>query len=170
MRNPVAGFGPPLRPEGGRLWIPTPLTASDGAPNDRFGTSVSVDGDAVLVGARKHGPDSTGAAYVFRLDPPGSINAYGFGFGDGSWGACPCGNTSEVGAGEGSRNSTGSMQRMPLLQATGTGSVTWPDLHAAGAWDAGDTRYFQAFYRDTFGSPCGSGFNTTNGVQIVFEL
>ena len=43
------------------------LTASDGAAGDRFGTSVSVDGDTIVVGA--NGDDdsgsATGSAYVF---------------------------------------------------------------------------------------------------------
>jgi hypothetical protein len=44
------------------------LLASDGAANDRFGLSVSISGDVVLVGA--HGDDdnglNSGSAYVFR--------------------------------------------------------------------------------------------------------
>lgn len=40
------------------------LSASDGAENDTFGSSVSLDGDLVIVGA--HGDDgSTGAAYAY---------------------------------------------------------------------------------------------------------
>ncbi len=39
------------------------LTASDGARNDQFGFSVSVEGDTVLVGAYLH--DDSGSAYVF---------------------------------------------------------------------------------------------------------
>ncbi len=40
------------------------LTASDGAVKDRFGYSVAVGGDTVVVGARGHN-GKTGAAYVF---------------------------------------------------------------------------------------------------------
>jgi hypothetical protein len=43
------------------------LTASDGQPGDRFGHSVSMDGDVVLIGAPQIGPDQ-GGAYVFRHD------------------------------------------------------------------------------------------------------
>ena len=39
------------------------LTASDGGVNDNFGTSVSINGDMIIVGAPYHG--SHGAAYVF---------------------------------------------------------------------------------------------------------
>ncbi len=52
-----------VRDESG--WIQqAKLTANDGAAEDRFGRSVSVDGDTVLVGAR--GDEmSTGSAYVY---------------------------------------------------------------------------------------------------------
>ena len=42
------------------------LLASDGAPDDQFGSSVGVSGDAVVVGAFGHGDG--GAAYVFRFN------------------------------------------------------------------------------------------------------
>ncbi|APR75713.1 Fibronectin type III domain protein [Minicystis rosea] len=43
------------------------LTASDGAPNDSFGFSVAVSGDAAVVGAYQDGDNGTnsGSAYVF---------------------------------------------------------------------------------------------------------
>lgn len=47
------------------------LTASDGAPNDEFGVSVSVSGDVALVGAESKGCSAgidCGAAYVYRFD------------------------------------------------------------------------------------------------------
>ena len=47
------------------------LTASDGAPNDRFGISVSVSGDVALIGAYKdeeHGDDDSGSAYIFEKE------------------------------------------------------------------------------------------------------
>ncbi|UCC31980.1 MAG: hypothetical protein JSU86_06810, partial [Phycisphaerales bacterium] len=42
------------------------LLASDGAPDDQFGSSLAVSGDAVVVGAFGHGDG--GAAYVFRFN------------------------------------------------------------------------------------------------------
>ena len=33
---------------------------------------------------------------------------------------------------------------------------------------AGDVRYFQTWYRDPTGGPCGAGFNLTNGMSAAF--
>lgn len=46
------------------------LTANDGAEDDAFGTSVSIDGDLVVVGAPFDDDQglTTGSAYVFRFD------------------------------------------------------------------------------------------------------
>ena len=45
------------------------LTAGDGAANDEFGSSVSIDGDAVVIGAVQL-LTSSGSAYVFALACP----------------------------------------------------------------------------------------------------
>ena len=50
------------------------LTAADAAADDRFGWSVAIDGDTVVVGAYRKG-DYTGAAYVYRTTDGGA--AYG---------------------------------------------------------------------------------------------
>ncbi len=52
----------------GASWIQqAKLTAADGAYDDEFGISVSIDGDYAIVGA--HGVnDYTGAAYIFKRD------------------------------------------------------------------------------------------------------
>ena len=53
------------------------LTASDGAANDRFGLSVSIDGDTALVGAYEKtvaGNAFQGAAYVFERNGGGAEN------------------------------------------------------------------------------------------------
>ena len=42
------------------------LTASDGAGNDRFGETITVDGDVIVIGAEQNGVG--GAAYVFCYD------------------------------------------------------------------------------------------------------
>ena len=53
------------------------LTASDGASGDRFGNSVSVDGDTIVVGAQQDEVDDTtsGSAYVFVRPSTGWENA-----------------------------------------------------------------------------------------------
>ncbi len=55
----------------GTNWIEQPkLTASDAAGDDRFGNSVSLSGDRVVVGARGNDDDGTdsGSAYVYEWD------------------------------------------------------------------------------------------------------
>ena len=48
------------------------LEASDGAVGDRFGNSVAIDGDTIVIGAHKdHNPDrDSGSAYIFTRDDP----------------------------------------------------------------------------------------------------
>ena len=49
------------------------------------------------------------------------------------------------------------------------GVASWgPGLAPTGGWNAGDVRRLQAWYRDPQGSPCGSFFNLSNGVEVVF--
>ncbi len=55
----------------GSTWLEeAKLTASDGAPGDRFGFSVSVCGDTAVIGAKDDGDlgSESGSAYVFRFD------------------------------------------------------------------------------------------------------
>ena len=45
------------------------LTANDAAAGDQFGSSVGMEGDTIIVGAKKHDPDGikdAGAAYIFQ--------------------------------------------------------------------------------------------------------
>ena len=53
----------------------TKLTADDGAAVDNFGFSVSIDGDTIVIGARKDddGPGDSGSAYVFTRDTAGDL-------------------------------------------------------------------------------------------------
>ncbi|KAH8055759.1 protein kinase [Aureococcus anophagefferens] len=60
---------------GGASWTETAkLVASDAAANDRFGTSVAVSGDLVVVGADANDDagSSSGSAYVFRTTNGGA--------------------------------------------------------------------------------------------------
>jgi len=55
----------------GSEWIEeTKLLASDGAEYDRFGESVSIDGDVIVIGTSEDDDngDRSGSAYVFRYD------------------------------------------------------------------------------------------------------
>ena len=47
------------------------LTAGDAGAGDQFGVSIGMEGDTIIVGAKKHDPDGVkdaGAAYIFRRD------------------------------------------------------------------------------------------------------
>ncbi len=84
----------------GSVWTEAQkLTASDGEMTDYFGESVSLDGDAALVGApgNDHSGSNSGAAYVFALDSSGGGGGGGAG-GSGGGGAGGAGGSG--GAGE----------------------------------------------------------------------
>jgi len=71
--------------------------------------------------------------------------------------------------------STGIFRILPPKFSGPEGVMTWDgglvalsqSLAPLGHIDAGETWYVQAWYRDPTG-PCGSGFNTSNGLQIDF--
>jgi hypothetical protein len=65
----------------GSTWTAAPpLLAGDGVALDRFGESVSISGDVVVVGADKDDPagSSSGSAYVFRRSGTGWEESYKF--------------------------------------------------------------------------------------------
>ena len=71
--------------------------------------------------------------------------------------------------GDGLRCAGGNLRRLGVKQPDAAGVATFgPGLQAAGGWTGGDVRRFQAWYRDPGGSPCGTGFNLTNGHEIHF--
>ena len=53
------------------------LTADDGAADDQFGWSVSIDGDTMVIGANHDDNKATnsGSAYVFTRDTPGDLTS-----------------------------------------------------------------------------------------------
>lgn len=148
-----------------------------------------------------------------------------FGPGDGSAGACPCGNESLPTRQQGCSNSGGLgaqlcaqggvsvaaddlrlhafnlipgnpvilfsgvdefLAPIPMgdgLRFTGTqivrlgirvpspaGKATWgTGLAAAYGWQSGQAIHVQAWYRDTVGTPCGSGFNLSGGIAVNLQ-
>lgn len=70
--------------------------------------------------------------------------------------------------GDGLRCAGGALQRLGVVSLDGNGAGTWgPGLASQGGWAAGDTRYFQGWFRDNAG-PCGFGFNTSQAMTLTF--
>ncbi|MCB9914144.1 MAG: hypothetical protein H6828_03215 [Planctomycetes bacterium] len=70
--------------------------------------------------------------------------------------------------GDGLRCAGGAVHRLGVHAGNAAGTSSWgPGLIAAQGWGAGDTRRFQAWYRDPAG-PCGTGYNLSNGVEVTF--
>ena len=71
--------------------------------------------------------------------------------------------------GDGLRCATGTLRRLTGVSVNRLGQATWADLAPGfGGWSAGDVRVFQVWYVDGPSSPCGSGFNFSNGVRVEF--
>lgn len=71
--------------------------------------------------------------------------------------------------GAGLRCVGGGINRYMPMPPDATGTVTWdPGLQPQGQWAPGDYRFFQVWYRDAGGPYCGSVFNLTQGVRILF--
>ena len=71
--------------------------------------------------------------------------------------------------GDGLRCAGGSVIRLEVRMADGTGfSGTTIDIVSKGGVSSGDVKRYQCWYRDPVSTPCGSTFNLTNGVQVVF--
>ncbi len=72
--------------------------------------------------------------------------------------------------GDGLRCAGGGVVRIQVRTASGAGvAFTTVDVPATGGAAAGDTRYYQIWYRDPVGSPCGTGFNFTPMVRVIYE-
>lgn len=70
--------------------------------------------------------------------------------------------------GDGLRCAGGSLQFLGVRISNQQGVALWTSgMRAQGGWNAADTRYFQIWYRDT-NSPCSTGANTTNAMEVTF--
>ena len=71
--------------------------------------------------------------------------------------------------GDGLRCAGSNVRRVQIRQANASGvSSTTANIGLVGAVATGDTRYYQLWYRDPVGSPCGTTFNLTNGVSVTW--
>lgn len=72
--------------------------------------------------------------------------------------------------GDGLRCVAGSIVRLEVQSANALGDVSSTvNLAAASGASAGDQRFYQLWYRDGANPPCGSGFNLTNGIALVWN-
>jgi len=70
--------------------------------------------------------------------------------------------------GDGLRCVGGTIVRLGVQFADPIGFAEWgPGYAGQLGLQVGETRYFQAWYRNNAG-PCGTGFNLTNGIQVTF--
>ncbi|MCB9915322.1 MAG: hypothetical protein H6828_09255 [Planctomycetes bacterium] len=72
--------------------------------------------------------------------------------------------------GDGLRCAGGGVRRLGVraADAAGSSSTAGLDVVALGGVVAGETKRYQLWYRDPANSPCGSGFNLTNGVEVAW--
>jgi hypothetical protein len=75
-----------------------------------------------------------------------------------------------VAFGDGLRCAGGGVVRLGVTDTDPSGGAAWGGgLLAGTGFDAGDVLRFQAWFRDPAGSPCGSGFNLSNGLQLTLQ-
>lgn len=71
--------------------------------------------------------------------------------------------------GDGLRCAGGMVRRLGVRVPDALGAASWgPGLAAQAGWTPGDVRRLQAWYRDPLLSPCGNGFNLTQGLELAF--
>ena len=85
-------------------------------------------------------------------------------------GTTQAGGGSGLAFGDGLRCAGGTIQRLGVRISSPAGAASWgPGLASIGSWvSPGDTRTMQIWYRDPVSGPCGGGFNTSHGVELVF--
>lgn len=70
--------------------------------------------------------------------------------------------------GDGIRCVGGAIQRYGIQNSGAAGVIAQSNVASLGGLNAGDTRDFQCWYRDT-GGPCSSGFNVSNAQTVSFR-
>jgi len=73
-----------------------------------------------------------------------------------------------VAFGDGLRCTGGAVVRLGVDFADANGEATWGAPFSNAPWTAGTARHFQAWYRNNPTPACGTGFNFSNGLTIVF--
>jgi len=64
----------------------------------------------------------------------------------------------------------GQLTRLGVVTSSATGEASWGSgLIGTYGWNAGETRYFQVWYRDGAMSPCAQAFNTSNGYAVTIQ-
>jgi hypothetical protein len=72
--------------------------------------------------------------------------------------------------GDGLRCAGGGVRRLQVVFADASGaSQTSIHLPTSGAVSAGEIKHYQLWYRDPALSPCGAGFNLSNGLRVAWE-
>ena len=73
--------------------------------------------------------------------------------------------------GDGLRCAGGNVIRLQVRTANASGlASTTVNVSSKGAVSMGDTKRYQAWYRDPAGSPCGNAFNLSNGNEITWSM
>jgi len=70
--------------------------------------------------------------------------------------------------GDGLRCAGGNVIRIEIRLSTSGLSRTTVPIAITGEVSAGDTKHYQLWYRDPVGSPCGTGFNLSNGYKVLW--
>ncbi|MCB9916401.1 MAG: hypothetical protein H6828_14830 [Planctomycetes bacterium] len=76
--------------------------------------------------------------------------------------------------GDGLRCAGGGVVRLDVLTPDAQGAVAYPgagdpSVSARGGAAPGDVLRYQLWYRDPQGSPCGNGFNLSNGYEVLWQ-
>jgi hypothetical protein len=76
--------------------------------------------------------------------------------------------------GDGLRCAGGGVVRLKVLVPDAQGELEYPGaldprISTLGGAQPGDVKRYQVWYRDPVASPCGSGFNFTNGYEVAWQ-